>query len=196
MKSLLILVLALTFTVVGCGVNKQDVADEVAASEARTNAQINEVKGTAQDNSAEIQRLQQLSQELSNKADQALNKASGFENYQIIWSGEINFAFDSFNIDDVAASILDEAGMKMEEVPSALLEMAGYTDRTGSNKYNLTLGAQRADAAMRYLADKFGVPLYRMYTVSFGEAKPIAMPDEQNAAAKNRRVHLSIWGPM
>jgi outer membrane protein OmpA-like peptidoglycan-associated protein len=196
MKSTLILALVLMLLTIGCGVNKQYVADEVSASEARTNAEVNDLKAKADANGAEIQRLQQLSQELSTKADQALNKASGFENYQIIWSGEINFAFDSFNIDDVAASILDEAGQKMEEVPSALLELAGYCDRTGTKKYNLTLGFQRADAAERYLADKFGVPLYRMYTISFGKEKPIAMPDEQNAAAKNRRVHLSIWGPM
>ena len=133
---------------------------------------------------------------MGEKADLAIDKASGFENYRIIWSGEINFAFDSYDIDDVAGSILDEAGMKLEQVPSSLIEFVGHTDLTGSANYNLLLGEKRSGAARRYLADKFGISLYRMFIVSYGEEKPVALPDERNAATKNRRVTLSIWGPM
>jgi peptidoglycan-associated lipoprotein len=178
----------------GCGVNKQYVADELAASEARTAAQVQGVQDKTDANAAEVQRLQQLAGQLEEKADLAINKAAGFENYQIIWSGEINFAFDSYEIDGVAASILDEAGMKMEQVPHALLEVVGHTDRTGSSNYNLLLGEKRANAAKRYLADKFGISLYRMFINSFGEGKPVALPDERNAASKNRRVTIAIWG--
>jgi len=32
--------------------------------------------------------------------------------------------------------------------------------------------------------------------VSYGKDKPVAMSDEMNAASKNRRVTLKIWGPM
>ena len=179
----------------GCGVNKQYVANEIAASEARTASELATVKDATDANQAEITRLQQLATELGAKADMAIDKASGFENYQVIWSGEINFDFDSYAINDVAASILDEAGMKLEQVPSSLLELVGYTDRTGSANYNLLLGEKRANSAKRYLADKFGISLYRLFTNSYGEEKPIAMPDEQNASSKNRRVQLQIWGP-
>jgi len=196
MKGILIFALALVLITGGCGVNKKYVSEEIAASEARTSAQVNDLKSSADKNTADIAALQRLSRELGEKADMAINKASGFENYQILWSGEVNFAFDSYDIDGVAAAILDECGVKMEEVPSSLLEVSGYTDRTGSSNYNLMLGQARADAAKRYLAEKFGVSLYRMFTVSFGETKPVAMPDEANSAAKNRRVKLSVWGPM
>jgi outer membrane protein OmpA-like peptidoglycan-associated protein len=33
-----------------------------------------------------------------------------------------------------------------------------------------------------------------MYTVSHGESKPVALPDEKNANSKNRRVTLKLWG--
>jgi len=178
----------------GCGVNKQYVADELAASEARMAAQVQGVQDKTDANAAEVQRLQQLASQLEEKANLAINKAAGFENYQIIWSGEINFAFDSYEIDGVAASILDEAGMKMEQVPHALLELVGHTDRTGSSNYNLLLGEKRANAAKRYLSDKFGLSLYRMFINSFGEEKPVALPDERNAASRNRRVALAVWG--
>ena len=41
------------------------------------------------------------------------------------------------------------------------------------------LGEQRAAAAKGYLADKFGISLYRMFTISFGKDKPVAMPDQR-----------------
>jgi peptidoglycan-associated lipoprotein len=178
----------------GCGVNKQFVADEIAASETRTGTQIQTVKDQTDANAAEVQRLQELARQLGEKADLAINKASGFENYQIIWSGEIKFAFDSYEIDGMAGSILDEAGGKMEQVRGSLLEIVGYTDRTGSSGYNLLLGEKRANSAKRYLADKFGISLYRMFVNSYGEAKPVSLPDERNASTKNRRVILTLWG--
>ena len=178
----------------GCGVNKDYVAGEIAASEARTTTELGQVRDKIDLNATEITRLQGLATALDEKADLAINKASGFENYQIIWSGKISYDFDDYNINDVAASILDEAGMKLEEVPHSLIEIVGHTDQTGSANYNIFLGEKRANAAKRYLADKFGTSLYRMFIVSYGEEKPVALPDERNASSQNRRVTLTIWG--
>jgi len=194
MRTGLLVTLLAMLLLAGCGVNKQYVADEIAASETRTGTQLQSVKDQTDANAASVQQLQELSRQLGEKADLAINKASGFENYQIIWSGEINFAFDSYDVDGVAGSILDEAGTKLEQVPHALLEITGHTDGTGPSSYNLLLGEKRANSAKRYLADKFGIPLYRMFINSFGEDKPVALPDERNAASKNRRVALAVWG--
>jgi peptidoglycan-associated lipoprotein len=194
MRTGLLVILTAMLLLTGCGVNKQYVAEEIAASESRTGTELQAVRAQTDANAASVQQLQELSRQLGEKADMAINKASGFENYQIIWSGEINFAFDSYDIDGVAGSILDEAGTKLEQVPHALLEITGHTDLTGSSSYNLVLGEKRANSAKRYLSDKFGISLYRMFINSFGEEKPVALPDERNAATKNRRVALAVWG--
>lgn len=183
----------LALALAGCGVKKDYVAQQIAESESRTNAKIDT---NASLSATDIARLQQLTSELSKKTDMALNKASGFENYQVIWSGEINFSFDSWEVDNVGEQILNEAGQKMQDVKNSLLEVAGHTDATGSSQYNLTLGDRRADAAKRYLNDHFGVSLYRMFSISYGKSKPVAMPDQRQAGAKNRRVTLQLWGPM
>lgn len=183
----------LALALAGCGVKKDYVAQQIAESESRTNAKIDT---NASLSATDIARLQQLTSELSKKTDMALNKASGFENYQVIWSGEINFSFDSWEVDNVGEQILNEAGQKMQDVKNSLLEVAGHTDATGSSQYNLTLGERRADAAKRYLNDHFGVSLYRMFSISYGKSKPIAMSDQRQAGAKNRRVTLQLWGPM
>lgn len=195
MKQLSIAAL-LALALVGCGVKKDYVAQQIAESESRTNSKIGSLDEKSGVTAAELARLQQLTGELSKKTDMALNKAAGFENYQVIWSGEINFSFDSWEIDNVAEQILNEAGQKMQGVKNSLLEVAGHTDATGSSQYNLTLGERRADAAKRYLNDHFGVSLYRMFTISYGKSKPVALPDQRQAGAKNRRVALQLWGPM
>lgn len=195
MKHLTIVAIA-TLALAGCGVKKDYVAQQIADSESRTNARLGSLDEKSGITASELARLQQLTSELSKKTDMALNKAAGFENYQVIWSGEINFSFDSWEVDNVGEQILNEAGQKMQEVKNSLLEVAGHTDAVGSSQYNLTLGERRADAAKRYLNDHFGVSLYRMYTISYGKSKLIAMPDQRQAGSKNRRVTLQLWGPM
>ncbi len=196
MRILLVFVLLLSLMFVGCGASKDYVAQQIAQSEAKTTAEIGTVSGKTDANAAEIKKLQSLATQISQKADLAINKAKGFENYQIIWQGEINYDFDSYLITATAEAILNEAGEKMEEFPGSILEVAGHTDRTGPAKYNYMLGQARADAAKRFLASKFGISLYRMFTVSYGEDKPVALPDEQNASSRNRRVAIAVWGEL
>ena len=196
MKILVVGLLALVMFVGGCGVNKDYVAEQIQASEARTNAQLASVTEKADANATDVAKLQALAKELGEKTDMAINKAAGFENYQILWTGEVNFAFDSYELDDIAASIINEAGTKLEQVPGSVLEIVGHTDATGTAKYNIKMGRERADAVKRYLADNFGISLYRMFVLSYGESKPKATAGEQQAASKNRRATLTIWGTM
>jgi peptidoglycan-associated lipoprotein len=193
MKSVVLLLMGLLLIISGCGVNKEFVGAQIAESEARTDAKLDENKTAT---AAEIAALHDLAGKLDDKADMALNKAAGFENYQIIWEGTVNFDFDSWEVTDLAASILQEAGQKMEQNRTSLIEVIGHTDRTGGAKYNLTLGQRRAEAARRFLSENFGISLYRMFTLSHGQAKPVALPDEKNASSTNRRVHLVLWGAM
>ena len=76
---------------------------------------------------------------------------------------------------------------------TAVMEVGGYTDPTGSDAYNLELGNRRAAAAKYYLVDNYGVNLYRLYTVSYGENKAIEATDTQVSYSKQRKVVLKIW---
>jgi len=196
MKNLLIVGTISALLFIGCGASKDYVTQQISQSESKTNAQINSLRDKTNANADQLAKLQSLSKELATKTDMAINKAKGFENYQIIWKGEINFDFDSYLINANAEQILNEAGKKMEEHPGSIIEIAGYTDRTGSSKYNLMLGEERANSAKRFLSDQFGISLYRMFIISYGKQKPIALPDEKHSSSKNRRVTLTIWGEL
>lgn len=194
MKRIALLMCLLVVLIAGCGVNKQFVEEQINASESRTASQVATLQDKTDANAAEVARFKTLAGELSAKTDMAINQAKGFENYQIIWSGVINFDFDSWDVTATGEQILGEAGVKMEQHPESLIEVEGHTDGTGSSKYNLMLGEQRANAAKSFLAERFGISLYRMFIISYGKTKPASMPDEREAASKNRRVTLKVWG--
>ena len=196
MKILTVALLLLTISFIGCGVNKEYVNQAISDSEARTNAEISTLKDKTDGNASEISKLRNLATQIDGKADMAINKAKGFENYQIIWQGEINFDFDSYDINGAAEAILNDAGDKMDMNPGSVIEIIGHTDQTGASTYNLMLGQQRAASAQRFLSDRFGISLYRMFIISQGENKPLTAPGEMKSSSKNRRVNLTIWGPM
>jgi outer membrane protein OmpA-like peptidoglycan-associated protein len=180
----------------GCA-SKNFVQEQVSGAESRQAAKVAEVSAKADANAAEIQKLQTLQIELSKKTDLALNKVSGFENYKILWEGEVSFGFDKYELDPVAQQVLGEAGEKMNTEPRAIIEISGFTDQVGSRDYNYILGQRRADAAKRYLFEKYGIGLFRTFTVSWGKDHATAgSTDNKRTGAKNRRVALKVWGPV
>ena len=190
----LIILLTVIALITGCGASKNYVDEQIRNSEARTSSQLGDVEGQTSATSLDLQKLQALQNDLESKM--ALNQAKGFENYQVIWEGEVNFDFDSYEITSVAEQTLMEAGQKMELSTESLVELVGHTDRTGSNAYNIALGNRRAESVRRFLADRYGISLYRMFTLSYGEEKAAAMSDEPNSASRNRRVTVRVWGEL
>lgn len=74
----------------------------------------------------------------------------------------------------------------MEEKAGVAIRIEGHCDARGSDEYNLTLGENRARAAMRYLVT-MGVPAERLSVVSYGKEKPADTGTNEAAWAKNRR---------
>jgi len=177
----------------GCA-SKGYVDEQMATLKTEMQGDMDKMKSQATMNADEIKKLQALSTELSEKTEMALNEAKGFETYQVIWEGVVNFDFDSFDLTQVAKDNLAGLGQKMIDYPKSLLEIAGHTDKSGSSKYNFELGLKRAESVERYLVDEYGVALFRMFMVSHGKTKPVALPDEKNSNTKNRRVTLKLWG--
>lgn len=195
LKFLLLLTTMAVFLIAGCA-SKGYVDSQIAATQSKAAADMDQIKAQSAMNADEIKKLRALTNELSDKTDMTLNEAKGFENYQVIWEGVINFDFDSFELTELAKDNMEALGQKMIDYPRSLLEIAGHTDITGPAKYNLQLAMTRAESVKKFLVDQFGVALYRMFTVSHGESKPVALPDEKNASSKNRRVVLKLWGQL
>ena len=196
MRFLMVGILLLSLMFIGCGASKDFVLEQIAQSEAQTKANVDAVDAKTVANATEITSLKSLADQLAEKTDMAINEAKGFETYQVIWQGEINYDFDSYTLTAAAEEVLNEAGAKLEQHPEAVVEIAGYTDQTGSADYNMELGEKRAGSAKLFLADRFGISLYRLFVVSYGESKPVAGDSENMESSKNRRVTVKVWGKL
>ena len=86
-------------------------------------------------------------------------------------------------------TVLDIVAQSLNANPDIRIEIAGYTDHTGSDATNLRLSQARADAVRAYLGSK-GVAPGRMVTKGYGATKPIAPNTTVAGRAQNRRVEL------
>jgi outer membrane protein OmpA-like peptidoglycan-associated protein len=92
---------------------------------------------------------------------------------------------------------------KLDEIAAALtnnpqiehVRITGYTDRLGSEAYNLKLSQRRANAVKSYLVSRH-VAANRLTTAGKGEANPVVQCNDRNQAAlikclePNRRVEV------
>ena len=77
---------------------------------------------------------------------------------------------------------------------SMKVEIAGHTDSTGDETYNLWLSQWRALAVSKYITEQ-GAPSERITVTFFGETKPVDTNDTWIGRNKNRRVELKIIKP-
>src|SRR2546425_936016 len=85
--------------------------------------------------------------------------------------------------------VLDQVAASLVANPEIQIEIAGYTDNTGSPTLNRRLSQARADRVRAYLASK-GVSPSRMIARGYGPANPIAPNTTPAGRALNRRVEL------
>src|SRR2546422_251241 len=86
-------------------------------------------------------------------------------------------------------TVLDIVAQSLLDNPDIRIEIAGYTDSTGSAVTNLRLSQARAAAVRAFLAGR-GVAPGRMVARGYGAAKPIAPNTTLDGRAQNRRVEL------
>jgi OOP family OmpA-OmpF porin len=79
----------------------------------------------------------------------------------------------------------------MNENATMQIEIAGHTDTTGSDEYNLDLSKKRANSVASYLAGK-GIDKSRMTVEFYGETKPMVSNETREGRKKNRRVEFKI----
>ena len=86
-------------------------------------------------------------------------------------------------------AVLDQVAGSLVANPEISIEIAGYTDNTGSLALNRRLSGNRAIAVRFYLARK-GVSPSRMIARGYGPASPVATNTTPEGRAQNRRVEL------
>jgi len=100
--------------------------------------------------------------------------------------GAVYFEFDSVTLTPEARASLQDVGDWMSTHPKATVTLEGHADARGTDEYNLALGQRRAQVMQDYLV-RLGVTKGRLTTISYGEERPAASGDDEEAYALNRR---------
>ncbi len=103
----------------------------------------------------------------------------------------IYFAFDRYNLDDVAQEVLMRKADFLRTMAGIDITIEGHADERGTNEYNLALGDRRAESAKSFLID-MGIEAYRISTVSYGEERPLCTEQSEECWANNRRDQFVI----
>jgi peptidoglycan-associated lipoprotein len=104
---------------------------------------------------------------------------------------DIFFEFDSSELSAEARSILKAKAEWMARNAHLNIIIEGHCDNRGTTEYNLALGERRAEGVKRFMQD-LGITDERIRTISFGEERPLATGDDEQAWARNRRAHFEF----
>jgi len=111
----------------------------------------------------------------------------------VLTDDKVTFGFNKAELPPEGKAALDAFAAKVKaDNKNVYVEIQGHTDNVGSEKYNLKLGYQRAEAVKDYLQMQHGFPLHRVNVTSYGEFKPIADNTTKEGRAQNRRVALVV----
>ena len=105
----------------------------------------------------------------------------------------IFFDYDQFTVKEEFKPVVAAHARYLSQNRQARATLQGNTDERGSREYNLALGQKRADA-VKQMMTLLGAPSAQIETVSFGEEKPRAQGQTEQAFAENRRVDIVHQG--
>jgi OmpA-OmpF porin, OOP family len=101
------------------------------------------------------------------------------------------FDWDKADLTDRARQIVSEAASNSTKVQYTRLEVNGYTDTSGTPKYNQGLSVRRAQSVAAELV-KDGVPKSAITIQGFGETHPLVPTGAGVREPQNRRVEIVI----
>jgi outer membrane protein OmpA-like peptidoglycan-associated protein len=104
----------------------------------------------------------------------------------------LNFPTASAEIGSEELALLQSAANQIKTLPAGtVIEIAGYTDNTGSDEVNVPLSQRRADAVRKTLVDS-GVAPAALTAKGFGSANPVASNETVEGRFRNRRIEYRV----
>ena len=103
----------------------------------------------------------------------------------------IFFDLDKTTLGTESFPELDRVVELMNQNPTLEIEIAGHTDNSGSDEYNLNLSQGRSDEVRNYIIQQ-GIPGSRIVAKGYGESRPEVSNDTEEGRHQNRRVEFTV----
>lgn len=177
--------IVLAATLVACTTTKK-ADDSATAAQANADRTVQTNTDAAKSNAASTGsnlNSQALADAKSNAA-QAANDLAAQLGIKVF-----HFDYDSSSIADNDKLALRAHATYLSKNPSARVRVEGNTDERGTREYNMALGERRAKSVAAFLTSN-GAKSSQLEVISYGEEKPVATGESEEAWAQNRRVEL------
>ncbi len=112
----------------------------------------------------------------------------------VTFKGDVTFDTNSTVVRPGLISEINRVAAVLNQYPSTLVRVEGYTDSIGSDAYNMDLSYRRANAVRNLLVQR-GIADNRMDVVGYGKTMPVASNDSEAGRQRNRRVEIKIAPP-
>jgi len=115
--------------------------------------------------------------------------------YQVLKSETVLFKVNQADLTDDAKSQIQELAKSTDGLDRFVIEVQGFTDKTGSPSINERLSQQRAQEVARYLANEYKIPVRSISLLGSGYALPVADDKTREGRKLNRRVEIRLFVP-
>ena len=135
-------------------------------------------------------------------ADRGLQRSDTIEKnmvamntFEVAKSVTVLFPLNQAKLDDDAKAELDELAKMTDGKDRYIIEVQGFTDKTGSPLTNEQLSQARAASVARYLVNEHKIPVRTINTLGSGYALPVADDKTREGRKQNRRVEVRLFVP-
>ena len=128
---------------------------------------------------------------------QALNtRVANRNKFAMVETKTVYFDFNKADLKDEGVNELEDIARALKADINAVVELQGFADARGSDRYNYQLTRERVDAVARYLVTRAGIDIRRIHSVGMGKVVLAAGERGSNEVyAKARRVDIRLLSP-
>ena len=161
--------------------------------------QAQQANQAAQEANAAAGRAQQSADAARTFADQGINRLErtidASNKFQMVKNATVLFATNESKLTKEAKEQLDDFAKQADGLQRYVIEVQGFTDKTGAATYNEQLSERRAEEVSRYLANEHMIPVRAIATLGSGYAMPVADDKTRDGRKQNRRVEVRLFVP-
>jgi outer membrane protein OmpA-like peptidoglycan-associated protein len=129
------------------------------------------------------------------RADVIEKNMVAMNKFDMVKTVTVLFPLNQSKLDKDAQAQLDELAAMADGKERFVIEVQGFTDKTGSAIANEQLSQARAASVARYLANEHKIPVRSITTLGSGYALPVADDKTREGRKQNRRVEVRLFVP-
>lgn len=157
---------------------------------------VGEVGTVATDAKKQAQSASEAVRDTDAKLDALSTRVANRNKFAMVETKTVYFDFAKADLKDEGINELEDVAKALKADINAVVELQGFADPRGTDRFNYQLTRERVDAVARYLVMRGGIDIRRIHSVGMGRVVLAAGERGNNDTyAKARRVDIRLLSP-